>query len=65
MPSSVVASMSYNPLSSTLRVIFVSGMIYDYLKVPDKVYQSMKAATSKGSYLNRHIKGNYEYKKVK
>ena len=65
MPSSVIANMSYNPLSSTLRVIFVSGMIYDYLKVPEKVYMAMKAATSKGSYLNRHIKGNYEFKKVK
>jgi hypothetical protein len=65
MPSSVVANMSYNPLSSTLRVIFVSGMIYDYLKVPEKVYMAMKAATSKGSYLNRHIKGHYAFKKVK
>jgi hypothetical protein len=65
MPSSVVANMNYNPLSSTLRVIFVSGMIYDYLKVPEKVYMAMKTSDSKGAYLNQHIKGHYEFKKIK
>lgn len=65
MPSSVVANMSYNALSSTLRVIFVSGMIYDYLKVPQEEYKAMKAASSKGSYLNKYIKGHYKFKKVK
>jgi hypothetical protein len=65
MPSSVVANLSYNPLSSTLRVVFVSGMIYDYLKVPEKEYIAMKTSGSKGTYLNKFIKGHYSFKKVK
>jgi hypothetical protein len=64
MPSSVVNTMTYNPASSTLRVVFVSGMVYDYENVPEKVYKAMKAATSKGTYLNRFIKGHYPFKKV-
>lgn len=64
MPSSVVNRMSYNPESSTLRIVYVSGMVYDYKNVPEKVYKAMKAATSKGTFLNRFIKGHYPFKKV-
>jgi hypothetical protein len=65
MPSSVIAAIIYNSALSTLRIIFVSGAIYDYKNVPEKVYQAMKASDSKGTYLNEHIKGNYEFEKIK
>ena len=65
MPSSVVANMKYDADTATLRIIFVSGKIYDYQNVPEHVYQEMRSATSKGTYLNQHIKGNYLFKKVK
>ena len=65
MPSTVISAMRYNPGTSTLRIIFVSGLIYDYKNVPEKVYKAMKAASSKGSYLNQHIKPVYPYEKVK
>jgi hypothetical protein len=64
MPSSVVSSFSYDHASATLRVVFVSGMVYDYLNVPGKVYIEMKASASKGIFLNTHIKGHYSFKKV-
>lgn len=65
MPSSVVAAMKYDSRASKLRVIYTSGSIYDYLKVPEEVYKAMRAAFSKGEFLNKHIKPNYEYQKVK
>jgi len=64
MPSSVINNFHYYPESSTLRVIFVSGMVYDYKKVPEKIYKAMKNAGSKGTYLNKHIKGYYDFKKI-
>lgn len=64
MPSSVVAHMNYFPKSATLRIIYTSGEIYDYLKVPATIYEAMKQAASKGSYLNKVIKKKFEYKKV-
>ena len=64
MPSSVVSSFSYDHASATLRVVFVSGMVYDYLKVPEKVYMAMKASASKGIFLNTKIKGHYSFKKI-
>jgi len=64
MPSSVILTMHYYPAVSTLRVIFVSGLIYDYKNVPEKIYKEMKASSSKGAYLNQHVKGWFDYKKV-
>ncbi|HEY2583012.1 MAG TPA: KTSC domain-containing protein [Mucilaginibacter sp.] len=65
MPSSVVAAMKYNADTSTLRIIYVSGDVYDYKNVPEKVYEEMKAYTSKGTYLNKKIKGNFDFEKIK
>jgi DNA primase len=65
MPSTVVASMKYDPEKATLRVVFVSGMIYEYKNVPEEEYIHMKTSGSKGIYLNKHIKGKYEFEKVK
>jgi hypothetical protein len=64
MPSSVVAKMIYDASSSSLRIIYTSGAQYDYLHVPQQVYEAMKTASSKGTFLNNNIKGKYDFKKV-
>lgn len=65
MPSSVVAAMKYNKAASTLRITYTSGNVYDYRDVPPEVYEEMKVAGSKGTFLNYSIKGKYRYKKVR
>ncbi len=65
MPSSVVAAIQYDVNSSTLRVVYVSGAVYDYKKVPEAVYKEMKKASSKGEFLNKQIKPNYGFEKIK
>ncbi|MGI8951799.1 MAG: KTSC domain-containing protein [Chitinophagaceae bacterium] len=64
MPSSVVSKFYYNANTNTLRIIFVTGMIYDYKNVPEKVYRAMKESFSKGTYFNQYIKGKYEFEKI-
>lgn len=64
MPSSVVAQMIYNEEKETLRIVYVSGMVYDYKHVPWEVYQAMKSSGSKGTFLNKYIKGRYEFERV-
>jgi len=64
MPSSVIARMHYDARAAILEVIFVSGTVYQYRQVPPSVYEAMKAATSKGSFLNKHIKGNYAFQRM-
>jgi len=65
MPSSVVAHFEYNTGTHTLTVRYISGKVYDYLHVPEKVYKEMRATISKGTYLNRRIKGKYPFVEVK
>lgn len=63
MPSSVINSFHYNAGTKELTVVFVSGMVYIYKKVPQHIYDEMKSAFSKGTYLNEKIKSNYEFEK--
>lgn len=64
MPSTVVKHMDYDVHEHILRVTYVSGLVYNYLDVPEMMYERMKAAKSKGTFLNRHIKGKYDYEKI-
>lgn len=65
MPSSVIAGISYDAASATLRISFVSGMIYEYKDVPEEIYTALKTSDAKGIYLNRQIKGKYRFEKIK
>ncbi len=64
MPSSVIDTIDYFPENLTLRIKFVSGLIYDYKQVPPEVFKSLKIAGSKGRFLNFHIKGKYEFDRI-
>ena len=65
MPSTVISSISYDTVSSTLRITFISGMIYDYKNVPEEIYHALKTSGARGIYLNQHIKGKYKFEKIK
>ena len=65
MPSSVIRSYQYDPDLQRLRITYISGAVYDYTGVPADVYTAMKAFQSKGTFLNRQIKGRYPFKRVK
>ena len=64
MPSTVIKRFTYDSKKARLYVTFLSGKVYAYLNVPEDVYEEMKAAFSKGKYLNEHIKGKYEFRSV-
>jgi len=57
--------MKYFPETKTLRVVYVSGHVYDYKNVPEHVYDKMKIASSKGVFLNQFIKTGFDFEKVK
>ena len=65
MPSAVISTINYDTATSTLRITFVSGMIYDYKNVPQEIYHALKTSGAKGIYLNQHIKSKYLFEKVK
>jgi KTSC domain len=64
MPSSVISSYNYNPDTENLTIRYVSGLVYCYQKVPEKVFKEFKTSISKGRYLNFYIKGKFDYHKI-
>lgn len=64
MPSTVISGFFYNAKSRVLKIVFVSGLIYEYKNVPESIYNAMKASRSKGIYFNQHIKGKFEFEKA-
>jgi len=64
MPSAVVSDIKYDSATYTLRIVFLSGKVYDYKNVPEPVYKAMKKSFSKGAYFNRYIKDHYYFEKI-
>lgn len=64
MPSSVITSIRFLPDQMQLIVHFVSGDVYAYEDVPEKVFKFFKASLSKGRFLNSVIKPKYKSKKL-
>jgi len=63
MPSSVIRSFDYDPVEHRLDIRFVSGRLYSYLDVPERVVAAMRRATSKGGFFNRRIRDHYRFVK--
>jgi hypothetical protein len=59
--SSNIARFTYVEASHVLKVEFKDGAIYDYFDVPLEVFQSMRAAPSKGKFLAQSIRAVYRY----
>lgn len=49
---------------AVLSVCFKNGTFYDYFDVPQRIYEDMKTAESKGKFLNSTLKGKYKWVKV-
>lgn len=48
----------------TLRIVFNTGMIYDYYNVSKEIYEAMLKAESIGKYFWANIKDKYDFEKV-
>ncbi|MGN7864430.1 KTSC domain-containing protein [Chryseobacterium sp. 22458] len=65
MPSSVVHHFIYFPDTEILRIIYQSGEVYDYLRVPPGIVEKFGKARSKGTFLNKVIKPGFKFTRVK
>lgn len=63
MPSTVIRSYRYDRRRRALRIVFQSRRRYTYLGVPEKTYDAMKAAVSKGEFFNRHIRDRFTFQR--
>ncbi len=64
MPSTVIRRFDYRPETRELEVLFVTGRRYLYSEVPEEEARRFRAAFSKGSFFNRHIRDCYQCREL-
>jgi lysyl-tRNA synthetase class 2 len=64
MPSSVICSFAYDPLSKALDVEFVSGRRYRYFGVPEGIASRFRSAFSKGRFFNARIRDDNPFEEL-
>jgi len=63
--SSNLASIGYDKSKKVLEIEFLNGGIYQYSDVAASVHDGLMAASSHGSYFDRHVKkANYPFIKL-
>lgn len=61
--SSNIESIGYDDEARELHVQFLQSGYYIYSEVPRGVFDNLMNAPSKGSFLNREVKGYYSFAK--
>ncbi len=61
--SSNIEAIGYDDDTQELHVKFLSSGYYIYQGVPRQIFDEMMMAQSKGSFLNREVKGVYQFTK--
>jgi ATP-dependent DNA helicase RecG len=61
--SSNIASVGYEKEARILEIEFHHGAIYQYVDVPEKVYEELMSSPSQGAYFMNEIKNKFEYQK--
>jgi hypothetical protein len=54
-------AVGYEPGEEWLVVDFRNGRSYRYLNVPQKTFDGLLAASSKGTYFNQQIKDRFKF----
>lgn len=62
--SSNLDSVGYDAKEKLLEIKFKWGGTYQYLNVPEEIYQELMSAKSVGKYFNQNIFDKYLYKIV-
>ncbi len=61
--SSMISAFGYDEAERILEVAFHNSGVYRYYNVPRKVFEGLRDASSKGSYLRSEIIDVYPYEK--
>jgi lysyl-tRNA synthetase, class II len=62
--STTLKTATFQEHSAFLDLEFRSGTTYRYREVPQRVYQELLKAESKGQYFNQHIRNRFRYVRI-
>ncbi len=60
-PSVVLEGVHFNDKTKVLTATFTNGAEYEYYSVPERVFNRLNAAESKGRYFNANIRNKYAF----
>jgi hypothetical protein len=63
--SSGIVSIGYDEKRKILEITFIPSGTYHYMNVQHSMYKALLKAESKGSFVNKYIKGRYKYKRIR
>ena len=61
--SSNIAAVGYDKEERILEIEFHHGAIYQYVNVPEKVYEELMSSPSQGAYFMNELKDKFKYQK--
>ena len=59
--STAISTAKYEYESYKLRLVFKNGSSYDYTKVPNFVFEGLRASASKGKFINKYVLPVYKF----
>lgn len=62
--SSNIVSAGYSATTKIMEVEFQSGKVYQYLDVPENIYQDFMTAESKGEFFHDNILKEFDFREV-
>jgi hypothetical protein len=62
--SSNLASIGYDNSSEILEIEFKDRSVYNYYKVPERLYSGLMNLSSHGTYFHANIRGKYGDTKI-
>jgi hypothetical protein len=62
--STNLASIGYDPGDGILEIEFSSGAIYEYYRVPGRVFDGLLSASSPGLYFASNVKDVYQFRRI-
>lgn len=62
--SSMINHAGYSRKDKTLQLVYISGSVYNYNNVGEKVYKGLLTTKLKGKYIHSVILNKYKYTQV-
>lgn len=62
--STTLGSAGHDAHSTVLELQFRNGAVYQYFRVPRRIYDDLLRADSKGGYFNQNIRGRYPHQRI-
>ena len=62
--STAISTAQYEYDNYRLTLTFNNGADYDYIDVPNFVFEGLRTSASKGKFINKHVLSSYKFERA-